>query len=98
MSEIMFNDHLIDANNTVIGLVSLQSKESHFIGKIKILNMPTELKLLLDLYNEYVDDNILSLTDDVQDRIKIYKLKLTNLGSEVEEIRIVEDDIYLKLL
>lgn len=88
--------YLSDRKGDIIGIVSVYSiREDLHLGKIEFTNFPEKLKRLFELYEKFVNSQILSLTDDLENQIEEWELKLN--GIRIYDIQIMNgDDISFK--
>lgn len=80
----------------IIGIVRVYSiHKDTYLGKIEFTNFPEKLKNLFELHEEFVNSQIFSLTDDLENQIEEWELKLN--GIRIYDIQIMNsDDISFK--
>lgn len=92
--------YLLDKNNNRIGeLQNIKAlHENVYSGKIIFMDIPKELLKKFRTYEEYVNEQIFSLVDDLEKEIAAHGFKLSS-GEAIQHLQIMnEDDVSFRML
>ncbi|MBI1287897.1 MAG: hypothetical protein GC178_09990 [Flavobacteriales bacterium] len=90
---------VVDRTNQLVGKVKSPIKSGNsYSGKFEAISMPSELMELFRRYEDYANNQMLSLLDDIDFEIEGYGLKLKDSGEKMLNVQIMNgDDITFKV-
>ncbi|MEL6868147.1 MAG: hypothetical protein AAFP19_27235 [Bacteroidota bacterium] len=90
---------LLDKTGTSIArLLQIEQSGQFLCGQVHALNMPKGLMELLEEQNELINDMILSLLDEMAEKIDAYGLYLKDTDWLLDDVMLGDDHrIYFKL-
>ncbi|MEM6736842.1 MAG: hypothetical protein AAF620_12330 [Bacteroidota bacterium] len=88
---------IIDKFGNIIGSVEVVEKDGLFSGELIGYNKSSDIIKLLKRYEGYVNDQVLTILDEIEDEINSYGLKVQEIESQIFNIQLFGDKLSYEL-